>query len=171
MAQLVYVEKAYADDREAQEKRIAARTAELVHKQGADVVAKAAPAKHSAEYERELSDPVGSALVDVLRGTVKKADGPSHEHEHAHLSAYGYSYSHVHPHDHRDGIEPDSKAHDTSETAHAHQHVSKADAARSFDEYFSLAMQRDAQPVRKATTDRYGVDFTDSQRFRYGQYQ
>lgn len=57
---------------------------------------------------------------------VQKAANPMHAHTHAHLSSYGYSYSHNHDHGHRDGVTPNSDNHDTHETAHAHQHVSKA---------------------------------------------
>lgn len=46
-----------------------------------------------------------------------------HSHVHSHLSHLGYSYSHQHDHGHdADGM----ANHETSEVAHAHEHVSKA---------------------------------------------
>lgn len=72
-----------------------------------------------------LGEDTGVTVEDDTE-EVEKAANPMHTHDHAHLSSYGYSYTHNHAHAHRDGVTPNSDDHGSSETAHAHQHVSKA---------------------------------------------
>ena len=90
----------------------------------------------------EQFDELVSRLSEALKGTIapeaaevseevshseteetEKAKGMTHSHEHNHSTQRGYGYSHTHDHTHGG----DMSDHETSESAHGHDHVSKAD--------------------------------------------
>lgn len=79
-----------------------------------------------------------AALKEFLLGDeepVEKAKKPPemHTHEHPHTSMRGYGYSHSHEHDHPGDIAPGSADHESSDVAHAHDHIAKAEGTEVED--------------------------------------
>ena len=85
----------------------------------------------------------------------ESAARPQHSHMHSHTTTYGYSYSHEHPHG--DDAHAADEHHDGSETAHAHQHVAKAEDMADNPEFDALradneGLKKDLDAVRAELT-------------------
>lgn len=74
----------------------------------------------------EPEKPEGEGEPVEKAGGEPLAKAQNHTHEHPHQSLRGYGYSHSHSHGHKGGVMPNTNEHDSSDVAHAHDHLAKA---------------------------------------------